>query len=108
MVFVGTNGDIQFGSLSNDGAIDFDHWSFLEDFLDDGAPTVAGFNSDLVLTTSGTIHFNDFGDRAVFTWNEVGTFSDETALLTFQCSLTGRRRAASARLARSRPPCRRR
>lgn len=87
VVFVGTNGDIQLGSLGNDGAIDFNHWSSLEDFLDDGAPTVAGFNSDLVLTTSGTIHFNDFGDRAVFTWNEVGTFSDETALLTFQITL---------------------
>ena len=86
-VFVGTNGDIQLGSLGNDRDIDYDHWYFMEEFTDDGAPSIAGFNSDLDLTTTGTIHFNDFGDRAVFTWNEVGTDRNETALLSFQISL---------------------
>lgn len=86
-VWVGSNGALQLGSLGNDLDIDYDHWSYLEEFLADGAPTVAGFNSDLDLTSSGTIHLNDFGDRAVFTWNEVGTNLDETALLTFQITL---------------------
>ncbi|MGR3317755.1 MAG: PEP-CTERM sorting domain-containing protein [Candidatus Anammoxibacter sp.] len=45
------------------------------------------FNTDLDLTSTGTIHFNDFGDRAVFTWNEVGTNEDELALVTFQAQL---------------------
>jgi hypothetical protein len=35
----------------------------------------------------GDVHFNDFGDRAVFTWNEVGTFFSETAAATFQITL---------------------
>jgi hypothetical protein len=86
-VFVGTNGGIQLGSLGADGDIDYDHWEYLEEFLSDEAPSVAAFNSDLDLTTTGTIHFNDLGDRAVFTWNEVGTNQNETALLRFQIIL---------------------
>ena len=88
-IWIGSNGDVQLGSLGNDVDIDYDHWAYLEEFLADGAPTVAGFNSDLDLSTTGTIHFNDFGDRAVITWNEVGTNADETALLTFQITLHG-------------------
>lgn len=86
-VFVGSNGGLQLGGLGANATIDFNHWESLEDFLSDAAPSVDGFNSDLDLGTTGTIHVNDFGDRAVFTWNEVGTFESPLALLTFQISL---------------------
>ena len=86
-VYVGTNGDIQLGSLGTDADIDYDHWEYMLEFIADGAPSIAGLNTDLDLSTTGTVHFNDFGDRAVFTWNEVGTNEDETALSTFQIQL---------------------
>ncbi len=86
-VYVGTNGDIQLGSLGDDGEIDYDHWEYMEEFVADSAPSIAGLNTDLDLTTTGTVHFNDLGDRAVFTWNEVGTNEDETALSTFQIQI---------------------
>jgi hypothetical protein len=86
-IFVGTNGDLQLGSLGDDGDIDYDHWAYMEEFTDDGAPSIAGLNTDLDLTSRGTVHFNDFGDRAVFTWNEVGTDANEFAVSSFQISL---------------------
>ncbi len=86
-IFVGTNGDLQLGGLGNDGDIDYDHWEYMQEFIADGAPIIAAFNTDLDLSTEGTIHFNDFGDRAVFTWNEVGTDENEMALNTFQVQL---------------------
>jgi len=86
-VFVGTNGDLQLGSLGTDGDIDYDHWSYMEEFTADAAPSIAGLNTDLDLSSTGTVHFNDFGDRAVFTWNEVGTDANELALSTFQITL---------------------
>jgi hypothetical protein len=86
-VWVGTNGDVQLGSLGTDGEIDYDHWDYLEEFLDDAAPSISGLNTDLDLTTTGTIHFKDLPDRAVFTWNEVGTNVDELALSSFQITL---------------------
>jgi hypothetical protein len=86
-IFIGTNGDLQLGSLGIDDDIDYDHWSYMEEFTADGAPSISGFATDLDLSSTGTIHFNDFGDRAVFTWNEVGTDSNELALSTFQISL---------------------
>ena len=91
-VWVGTNGDIQLDTLGDDGDIDYDHWEYMEEFISDLDPSIAGLNTDLDLGTTGTIHFNDFGDRAVFTWNEVGTNANETALVTFQIQIedTGR------------------
>lgn len=91
-VYVGTNGCIQLGSLGTDDDIDYDHWEYFEEFVDDAAPEICAFNSDLDLSTTGTIHFNDFGDRAAFTWNEIGTNANETALMTFQIQIyaTGR------------------
>jgi hypothetical protein len=86
-VYVGTNGALQLMDLGDSGDIDYDYWSYLEEFLSDSYPIIAPFNTDLDLTLEGTIHFNDFGDRAVFTWNEVGTNSNEEALSTFQVQL---------------------
>lgn len=86
-VFVGTNGDIQLGGLGTDGDIDYDHWIYFEEFVSDALPSIAVFNTDLDLGTTGTVHFNDFGNRAVFTWNEVGTNQDLTALITVQLQI---------------------
>lgn len=86
-VFVGTNGGLQLGSLGDDDEIDYDTWDDLDEFYADGAPTLFPFNTDLSLNATGTIHFNDFGDRAVFTWNEVGTFAEQEHLSTFQTQL---------------------
>lgn len=91
-VYVGTNGCIQLGSLGTDNDIDYDHWDYFEEFINDAAPEICPLNTDLDLSTTGTIHFNDLGDHAVFTWNGVGTDQDETALSTFQVQIwnTGR------------------
>lgn len=86
-VFVGTNGCIQLGSLGTDNDIDYDHWSYFEEFYDDAAPEICPMNTDFDLETSGTIHFNDFGNRAVFTWNEIGTHENLDALASFQIQL---------------------
>ncbi len=86
-IWVGTNGGLQLGSRGDDSEIDYDHWQYMDEFLSDSVPSIAGLNTDLDLSTTGTIHFNDFGDRAVFTWNEVGTDENETALITFQIQL---------------------
>jgi hypothetical protein len=86
-VFVGTNGCIQLGSLGTDDAIDYDHWSYFEEFYADAAPEICPINTDWDLGTNGTVHFNDFGNRAVFTWNEIGTNQNEDALATFQVQI---------------------
>ena len=86
-VFAGTNGALQLGSLGDDDEIDYDLWEYLDEFIDDGAPIIAPFNTDLDLSTTGNIFFNDFGNRAVFTWDEVGTNENETALNSFQAQL---------------------
>lgn len=87
-VFVGTNGGIQLGDLGDDNEIDYDLWEYLDEFYDDGgSPILLPFNTDLDLGTTGTIHFKDFGNRAVFTWNEVGTNEEEEHLLSFQIQL---------------------
>lgn len=91
-IHVGTNGCIQLGSLGTDGDIDYDHWIYFEEFINDAAPELCPLNTDLDLSTTGTIHFNDLGDHAVITWNEVGTNAEETHLSSFQVQLwnTGR------------------
>lgn len=86
-IYVGTNGCIQLGSLGDDNDIDYDHWSYFEEFIDDDAPEICPMNTDLDLTSDGTIHFNDLGDHAVFTWNGVGTNEDLTAHSTFQVQI---------------------
>lgn len=91
-VHVGTNGGLQLGGLGDDDDIDYDNWENLDDFYDDGGfptrfPTIFPFNTDTDLSTTGTIHFKDFGNRAVFTWNEVGTHEEEEHLCSFQVQL---------------------
>ncbi len=88
---VGTNGGIQatdnLGLAGNDDDIDYDLWADLDEFLGDGTPLLSAFGTDLSLEDNGTIHFNDFGDRAVFTWNEVGSALELDHLASFQIQL---------------------
>jgi hypothetical protein len=86
-VFVGTNSGLQLGSLGTTAGIFFDQWDHIEYFTTNAAPSVNGFVTDLDLWSAGTIHFNDFGDRAVFTWNAVPTVVNELAVATFQITL---------------------
>ena len=93
-VYVGSNGCVQLGSDGDDDNIDYDLWSYFEEFYDDDDlgtgdpdPIICPFDSDLDNTTTGLVWFNDFGDRAVFTWDEVGTNAEETHLSTFQLQL---------------------
>lgn len=87
-VYVGTNGGVQLGSDGDDGCIDYDNWECFDEFNDDGGyPNIMPLNTDLDLSSAGTIHFNDFGNRAVFTWNEVGAYDEELHLFTFQIQL---------------------
>ncbi len=87
-VWVGTNGGIQLGDLGTDGHIDYDNAASLAQFLDDGGyPFISPFNTDIDLDTTGKVHFKDFGNRAVFTWNEVGTNEEEEHLSTFQVQI---------------------
>jgi hypothetical protein len=89
--WVGTNGGVQ---ADDDGAgagadddIDYDIWDDMGEFLDDESPIFMPFSTDLDLSSTGSIHFNDFGDRAVFTWNEVGTYEEDEHLVSFQMQL---------------------
>jgi hypothetical protein len=86
-VWVGNNGCLQLGSLGNDNFIDYDLWEYFEEFYDDGAPLVCPLSTDLDLTSTGRIHFRDLGDRAVYTWDEVGTNLEELHLSSFQVIL---------------------
>ncbi len=89
-IWVGTNGALQFdsgGEAGDDDNIDYDFWAYFNEFADDATPTLSPFNTDLSLSRTGTIHFKDFGNRAAFTWNEVGTAEQEKHLLSFQALL---------------------
>ena len=48
---------------------------------------ISPFWSDLDLNEMGEVLFKDFGNRAVVTWNAIGTFQNEQAPLTFQLEL---------------------
>ena len=81
---VSTNGGIAFGM---DLPVDYDAWNveeFATDFLSYGGPVLYPFETDLDQTKMGTVYFNDFGDRAVFTWDQVGSFQNPLAPFTFQ------------------------
>lgn len=76
---VGTNGGIGIGGVG-----EADEYPSGDEFINTDSPMMAPFWSDLDLQAMGTVHFNDFGNRAVITWNGVGSFENETAPNTFQ------------------------
>jgi hypothetical protein len=83
-IHVGTNGSVGLGSEG-----DADTYPSGNQFINTNAPVIAPFWSDL---DDGTIYFNDFGDRAVFTWDRIGSYEDDSTSNTFQIQLfdTGR------------------
>src|SRR5690606_14957050 len=92
-VHVGTNGCMQLGTLGADGSLSYSLWNHLEEFFedDDGdgdpEPVLCPFGSDFDLRGSGSIHFNDRGDHAVFTWREDTPYDNDGDYATFQALL---------------------
>jgi len=85
-IFVGVNGGIHLKPQSAQiGCCISDN---LEGrFYNRGQALICPFCSDLDLNGMGTVHFNDFGDHAVITWNQVGSFNNDAAPFTFQTQL---------------------
>jgi MYXO-CTERM domain-containing protein len=78
-IYMGSNGSVGLG-----GEGQADDYPSGDEFIDTSAAMIAPFWSDMSLDSEGTAYFNDFGDRAVFTWDSIGTFEDEDSSNTFQ------------------------
>jgi len=90
MAYVGNNGCIQLGGLGLDDNIDHDLWEYMEEFLSDSDPDnplICPFNTDLDLSTIGTIYYNNAGDPLIITWDGVGANENEVIPSTFQILL---------------------
>jgi hypothetical protein len=61
--------------------------NFGDEFLNYGVPVLYPFQTDLDQTSMGTVYAYDFGDRAVFTWYQVGSDENELAPFTFQVQI---------------------
>ena len=81
-IFAGTNGAVALGGEGE--ACDYPSG---DELIETDAPMLAPFWSDMDLDVMGMVFFNDFGDRAVFTWDEIGSFANETAPFTFQLQI---------------------
>ncbi len=90
MAYVGSNGCIQLGGLGLDGEIDYDHWSYMEEFLSDSDPDnpeICPFNNDLNTGEGGTIYYNNSTNPLVITWDGVSSHNAPGLLATFQILL---------------------
>ncbi len=81
-MYVGTNGGVGLGGVG-----EADDYPSGDEFLFTSSPILAPFWSDLDLSRHGNVYFNDFGDRAVFTWDGVGTYEDDRSSNTFQLQI---------------------
>ena len=79
---VGTNGAIALGGLG-----EADDYPSGDEFQDTTSPMVAPFWSDMNLAEIGRVMFNDFADRAVITWDGIGSYAADTTPFTFQAQL---------------------
>lgn len=86
-IYVGASGSVQFGGLSQDQGISGIYYNYMDNFTADGALSIAACSSNYDLFDNGTVYFNDMGNKAFFTWNEIGSFQDENALSSFQLQL---------------------
>lgn len=89
---VNTNGGIALASaLGDEVYIDYDIWDedyFESDFTNLGNPSLLGFNTDLNISNSGTIYYNSFGNRAVFTFELIPSYeNDDEPFITFQIQI---------------------
>ena len=81
-VFVSSNGFISIGGNNGSDCCNGDP----NELVNDPFPRVAGLWDDLNPSEAGDVYFNDFGDRAVFTWDNVETWGSSSDV-TFQIQL---------------------
>lgn len=81
-MFVGSNGGIGVGGLG-----EADDYPSGDEFIDTDSPMLSVFWSDMDLGSMGEVYFNDFGNRAVFTWDSIGSYEDEDLPFTFQAQV---------------------
>ena len=81
-IFVNTNGLINFQA-----DVAPYNSNKVEDFINAPCPMIAPFWSDMDLTSTGKVFFNQFNGRAVITWDRVGSFMNPLAFFTFQVQL---------------------
>ncbi len=81
-MFVGTNGAVALGGF---GYSDF--YPYSNEFWETPDPMLSVFWSDMDLSRIGTIYLNNFGNRAVVTWDGIGSYKSDTLPNTFQLQL---------------------
>ena len=81
-IYVGTNGAIALGGLG-----EADDYPSGDEFQMTSDPMIAAFWSDMDLGSIGRVMLNDFGDRAVITWDGIGSYESENLRFTFQLQL---------------------
>jgi len=81
-VYVGTNGAVALG-----GPGEADDYPSSDEFTATTAPMLAVFWTDMSLVAAGSVHFRDLGDRAIFTWQGIGSYANQTAAFTFQLQI---------------------
>lgn len=81
-LYVGTNGALAFGGLG-----EADDYPSSDEFAATSNAMAAVFWSDMNLNSQGRILFKDFGDRAVITWDGIGSYASELSEFTFQAQL---------------------
>lgn len=93
IAYVGSNGCIQLGGLGLDGAIDYDLYRYMEEFLSDSDPDnplICPFETDLDTSDSdncGSIFYNDSGNPLIITWDHVCAHDNVDLLASFQILL---------------------
>jgi len=81
-IYMGSNGSVGLGGVG-----EADDYPSGDEFIATTAPMLAPLWSDMDLSDEGTAYFNDFDDRAVFTWDSIGTYEDGSSSNTFQLQI---------------------
>jgi len=81
-IYMGSNGGVGLGGVG-----EADDYPSGSEFINTVDPMIAVLWSDMDLSDEGTAYFNDFGDRAVFTWDSIGSYEDSSSSNTFQLQL---------------------
>jgi hypothetical protein len=82
-LYVGTNGAVGLGGLGEAGS-----YPSGDEFSDTTAAMIAPFWSDMSLASIGKVYGKLFaGDKAVFTWDGIGTYENDTLPYTFQLQM---------------------
>lgn len=81
-VTVSDNGFIWLGDNADDDCCDGDPFEFVTE-----GPRIAGAWHDLDPSEGGAVRYRLFPDRAVFTWDQVPTFDENSIVNTFQIQI---------------------